>query len=278
MKLHRVLRREIGTWLPVLLLMVFSLFPFVWMGITSFKTNQAIYNFKNPFVVNPPTLEHYHKLLIETKFLMWMLNSFLVGAGATMLSVVAGTAAGYALSKLRIPGGPTVGRAILVSYLVPRSLLFIPLYTQLRHLGLMDTRWGLILTYSSFIAPFCTWLLSGYFDTVPNEVEECAFVDGATRLKVLFAIDIPMVRTGMVTAVIFAFTLSWQEFIYALTFIQSSFKETLPVGMGIFKKGDVFYWGELMAGGLLASVPIAIFYIFVHRRMVEGMTAGAVKG
>jgi multiple sugar transport system permease protein len=248
------------------------------MGLTSFKTDQEIYNFENPFAVKEATLEHYHELLVETEFLMWMFNSAVVGAGAMIVSIVAGTAAGYALSKLRVPGATTVGRIILMSYLVPRSLLFIPLYTHLRNLGLMDSRWGLILTYSSFIAPFCTWLISGYFDTIPDEIAECALVDGASRLRALFAIDIPLVRTGMVTAVIFAFTLSWQEFIYALVFIQDSIKRTVPVGMAIFKKGDVFYWGEIMAGGLLASVPIAIFYIFIHRRMVEGMTAGAVKG
>ena len=272
------LRRAVGIWLPVVVLMTFSLFPFFWMGLTSFKTNAEIYNFKNPFVVEKPTLEHYHKLLDETDFLMWMFNSALVGLGAMITSIIAGTAAGYALSKLRLPVASTVGRAILLSYLVPRSLLFIPLYTNLRNLGLMNSRWGLILTYSSFIAPFCTWLLSGYFDTIPNEIEECAFVDGATRLRILFSIDIPLVRNGMVTAVIFAFTLSWQEFIYALVFIQESTKKTIPVAMATFMKGDVFFWGEIMAAGLLASVPIAIIYIFIHKRLVEGMTAGAVKG
>lgn len=273
-----MLRRAVGIWLPVVFLMTFSLFPFFWMGLTSFKTNAEIYSFKNPFVVEKPTLEHYHKLLDETDFLMWMFNSTLVGIGAMITSIIAGTAAGYALSKLRLPVASTVGRTILLSYLVPRSLLFVPLYTNLRNLGLMNSRWGLIFTYSSFIAPFCTWLLSGYFDTIPNEIEECAFVDGATRLRILFSIDIPLVRNGMVTAIIFAFTLSWQEFIYALVFIQESTKKTIPVAIATFMKGDVFFWGEIMAAGLLASVPIAIIYIFIHKRLVEGMTAGAVKG
>ncbi len=279
MQLSRnMLRRIVGIWLPVVVLMTFSLFPFFWMGLTSFKTNAEIYNFENPFVVERPTLEHYHKLLNETDFLMWMFNSALVGLGAMITSIIAGTAAGYALSKLRLPIASTVGRAILLSYLVPRSLLFVPLYANLRNLGLMNSRWGLIFTYSSFIAPFCTWLLSGYFDTIPNEIEECAFVDGATRLRILFSIDIPLVRNGMVTAIIFAFTLSWQEFIYALVFIQESVKKTIPVAIATFMKGDVFFWGEIMAAGLLASVPIAIIYIFIHKRLVEGMTAGAVKG
>lgn len=274
----KFLNNTIKIWVPVILLLTFTLFPFVWMGITSFKPNSEIYSFTNPFVIISPTLIHYQELILDSDFLLWLLNSFLVGTGSMCVSIFAGITAGYALSKLNVPGASTVVRIILMSYLVPRSLLFIPLYSHLHNLGLMDSRLGLILTYASFIAPFCTWLLSGYFDTIPKEIDECALVDGASRTRTLISIDLPMVKTGMVTATIVAFTLSWQEFIYALVFIQDSAKRTVPVGMAVFQKGDVFFWGELMAGGLLASIPISIIYIFIHRRMVEGMTAGAVKG
>ena len=265
-------------WIPVIILMTFTLFPFVWMGLTSFKPNSEIYNFTNPFVINSPTLIHYHKLLVGSDFLKWLLNSFLIGTGAMGVSIFAGVTAGYSLSKLNIPGASTLLRIILMFYLVPRSLLFIPLYGQLHNMGLMNSRWGLIITYSSFIAPFCAWLFSGYFDSIPKEIDECSLVDGASRLRTLISIDLPIIRNGMVTAIIVAFTLSWQEFIYALVFIQDSAKETVPVGIAAFQKGDVFFWGELMAAGLLASVPICIIYIFIHGRIIEGMTAGAVKG
>lgn len=270
--------RVFKIWVPVIILMTFTLFPFVWMGLTSFKTNSEIYNFINPFVINSPTLFHYRKLLAETDFLKWILNSFLIGTGAMAVSIFAGVTAGYSLSKLNIPGASTVLRIILMFYLVPRSLLFVPLYTQLQNIGLMNSRLGLVITYSSFIAPFCAWLLSGYFDSIPKEIDECSLIDGASRLRTLIFIDLPIIRNGIITAIIVAFTLSWQELIYALVFIQDNAKQTIPVGIAVFQKGDVFFWGELMAAGLFASVPITIIYIFIYRRIVEGMTGGAVKG
>lgn len=265
-------------WIPVIILMTFTLFPFVWMGLTSFKPNSEIYNFTNPFAIHSPTLSHYHKLLVGSDFLKWLLNSFLVGTGAMVVSIFTGVTAGYSLSKLNVPGASTVLRIILMFYLVPRSLLFIPLYTQLHNMGLMNSRLGLIITYSSFIAPFCAWLLSGYFDSIPKEINECSLIDGASRIRTLISIDLPIIRNGMITAIILAFTLSWQEFIYALVFIQDNAKLTIPVGIAVFQKGDVFFWGELMAAGLLASVPISIIYIFIHKRIIGGMIGGAVKG
>jgi multiple sugar transport system permease protein len=260
--------------------LVFAVFPFYHMTLTSLKTDRELYDrTANPLLIRQgPTLEHYKKLLWETAFLTWTKNSLLVTGLATSASVVIGTIAAYALARLKFFGVGTFGTGIFVTYLVPTSLLFLPLAQVVNWLGLSDTKWALIVTYPTFLVPFCTWLLMGYFKTVPKEVEECAMVDGATRLQALMRIVLPIAIPGLVCAILFAFTLSWNEFIYALTFTSSSDEITASVGVTQeLIRGDIYFWGGLMAGAILGSVPIVILYVFFLDYYVSGLTAGAVK-
>ena len=259
---------------------VFAMFPFYHMAMTSLKQDRELYDrYAVPLIIKQgPTLEHYTKLLRETEFLTWTKNSLLVTAIATTASVVIATVAAYALSRLKFFGVNTFGIGIFVTYLVPTSLLFLPLAQVINWLGLADSKWALIVTYPTFLVPFCTWLLMGYFRTVPKEVEECAMVDGATRMQALWRIVLPIAIPGLVCAILFAFTLSWNEFIYALTFTSSSEQITASVGVtSELIRGDIYFWGELMAGAILGSVPIVILYVFFLDYYVSGLTAGAVK-
>jgi multiple sugar transport system permease protein len=260
--------------------LVFALFPFYHMALTSLKQDRELYDrHATPLVIRQgPTLEHYVKLVRETEFLTWTKNSLMVTVLATSASVVIGTVAAYALARLKFFGVGSFGTGIFVTYLVPTSLLFLPLAQVVNWLGLGDSKWALIITYPTFLVPFCTWLLMGYFRTVPKEVEECAMVDGATRIQALWRIVLPIAVPGLVCAVLFAFTLSWNEFIYALTFTSSSDQITASVGVtGELIRGDIYFWGELMAGAILGSVPIVILYVFFLDYYVSGLTAGAVK-
>jgi multiple sugar transport system permease protein len=277
-------RRRFGWRLAVHLLLVpflvFALFPFYHMTLTSLKQDRELYDRQAvPLLIRQgPTLEHYGRLLWDTAFLTWTKNSLLVTFLATSLSVVMGTIAAYALARLRFPGVESLGTGIFVTYLVPTSLLFLPLAQVVNWLGLGDSKWALVATYPTFLVPFCTWLLIGYFRTVPKEVEECAMVDGATRLQALVRIVLPLAVPGLVCAVLFAFTLSWNEFIYALTFTSSSDEITANVGVtSELVRGDIYYWGPLMAGAVLGSVPIVALYVLFLDYYVAGLTAGAVK-
>ena len=260
---------------------VFALFPFYHMTLTSLKTDQELYDrHAVPLIITKgPTLEHYSKLLWDTGFITWTKNSLLVTVLATSVSVVIGTIAAYALARMKFAGVGTFGTGIFITYLVPTSLLFLPLAQVINWLGIADSKWALVLTYPTFLVPFCTWLLMGYFRTVPKEVEECAMVDGATRIQALWRIVLPMAIPGLVCAVLFAFTLSWNEFIYALTFTSSSDQITAAVGVTQeLIRGDIYFWGGLMAGAMVASIPIVILYVFFLDYYVSGLTAGAVKG
>jgi multiple sugar transport system permease protein len=250
------------------------------MTLTSLKSDQELYDRHSvPLLIRQgPTLEHYAKLLWDTAFVTWTMNSLTVTLLATTVSVAVGTIAAYALARLRFFGVASFGTLIFVTYLVPTSLLFLPLAQVVNWVGLADSKWALVLTYPTFLIPFSTWLLMGYFRTVPKEVEECAMVDGATRVQALVRIVLPMAIPGLVCAVLFAFTLSWNEFIYALTFTSSSEQITASVGItSELIRGDIFYWGQLMAGAVLGSVPIVILYVFFLDYYVSGLTAGAVK-
>ena len=261
-------------------LLFFALFPFYHMTLTSLKQDRELYDrFAVPLVIKQgPTLDHYRKLLWETEFLTWTKNSLMVTILATGVSIVIGTIAAYALARLRFPGVGAFGTGIFVTYLVPTSLLFLPLAQVINWVGLADSKWALVLTYPTFLVPFCTWLLMGYFRTVPKEVEECAMVDGATRIQALIRIVLPIAIPGLVCAILFAFTLSWNEFIYALTFTSSSDQITASVGVtSELIRGDIYFWGSLMAGAVLGSVPIVILYVFFLDYYVSGLTAGAVK-
>jgi multiple sugar transport system permease protein len=271
-------RQWVTVYIPLLCFLFILLFPFYWMGMTSFKPNEELVSkAANPFWINSPTLDHFERLLFKTEYPQWMWNTILVSVVATFTSLFSSVLAAYAIERLRFKGSKQVGLAIFLAYLVPPSILFIPLAAIVFQLGLFDTRWALILTYPTFLIPFCTWLLMGYFRSIPYELEECALIDGATRLQVLTKIILPLAVPGLISAGIFAFTLSWNEFIYALTFVSSSETKTVPVGVITeLVEGDVYHWGALMAGALLGSLPVAILYSFFVEYYVSGMT-GAVK-
>jgi multiple sugar transport system permease protein len=276
--LESVPRRVVTLYVPLFVFLFVLLFPFYWMGTTALKPNEELLSREgNPFWVANPTLEHFKHLIFETPYPDWMWNTIIVSVVATFTSLVASVLAAYAIERLRFHGSKQVGLGIFLAYLVPPSILFIPLATIVFKLGLFDTRWALILTYPTFLIPFCTWLLMGYFRSIPFELEECALIDGATRWQILVKIVLPLAVPGLISAGIFAFTLSWNEFIYALTFISSSEVKTVPVGVVTeLVEGDVYHWGALMAGALLGSLPVAVMYSFFVEYYVSGMT-GAVK-
>jgi len=271
-------RRFVVVYLPLFVFLIVLLFPFYWMAITSVKPDaELLSRTGNPFWVVNATLTHFHHLLFKTQFPAWMWNTVLVSVVATAFSLAASVLAAYAIERLRFNGSKHVGLSIFLAYLVPPSILFIPLADVVFQLGLSDTRWALILTYPTFLIPFCTWLLMGYFRSIPFELEECALIDGATRFQILTKIILPLAVPGLISAGIFAFTLSWNEFIYALTFISSSEIKTLPVGVVTeLVQGDVYQWGPLMAGALLGSLPVAFVYSFFVEYYVSGLT-GSVK-
>ena len=271
-------RRVVTIYVPLGIFVFVLLFPFYWMTITAFKPNAELLSHEgNPFWVFHPTLDHFVKLLFNTPYPEWMLNTLIVSVSSTFFSLAASVFAAYAIERLRFKGSKQMGLAIFLAYLVPPSILFIPLAAIVVNLGLFDTRWALILTYPTFLIPFCTWLLMGYFRTIPFELEECALIDGATRWQILVKIILPLAVPGLISAGIFAFTLSWNEFIYALTFVSSSEVKTVPVGVITeLVEGDVYHWGALMAGALLGSLPVAVIYSFFVEYYVSGMT-GAVK-
>jgi multiple sugar transport system permease protein len=277
--LERLPRRVVTLYLPLGIFVFVLLFPFYWMTTTTFKPDAELYDYAhfNPFWVVHPTLEHIYKLLFETSYPQWLLNTTWVAVAATILSLFSSVCAAYAIERLRFTGARYVGLAIFLAYLVPPSILFIPLAAIIFKLGLYDSDWALVLTYPTFLVPFCTWLLMGYFRTIPYELEECAMIDGASRLQVLRLITLPLAVPGLISAAIFAFTLSWNEFIYALTFISSTENKTVPVGaITELVEGDVYHWGSLMAAALLGSLPVVILYSFFVEYYVSSLT-GAVK-
>ncbi|MHB1197975.1 MAG: carbohydrate ABC transporter permease [Polaromonas sp.] len=276
--LNSLSRRTVTVYIPLGIFVFVLLFPFYWMAITSFKPDgELISREGNPFLVIAPTLAHFKRLVFDTGYPDWLWNTIIISVVATLVSLAASVLAAYAIERLRFQGSRQVGLSIFLAYLVPPSILFIPLAAIVFKLGLFDTRWALILTYPTFLIPFSTWLLMGYFRSIPYELEECALIDGATRFEILWKIILPLSVPGLISAGIFAFTLSWNEFIYALTFISSSEVKTLAVGVVTeLVDGDVYHWGPLMAGALLGSLPVAIIYSFFVEYYVSGMT-GAVK-
>ena len=271
-------QRWITLYLPMGVFLFVLLFPFYWMVVTSVKPNaELLSRAGNPFWVFAPTLAHFKKLIFDTPYPEWLLNTVIVSVTSTFVSLACSVFAAYAIERLRFKGSRGVGLAIFLAYLVPPSILFIPLAAIVFQLGLFDTRWALILAYPTFLIPFSTWLLMGYFRSIPFELEECALIDGATRWQTLTKIILPLSVPGLISAGIFAFTLSWNEFIYALTFVSSSEVKTVPVGVVTeLVEGDVYHWGALMAGALLGSLPVAVIYSFFVEYYVSGMT-GAVK-
>ncbi|MBU3731406.1 MAG: carbohydrate ABC transporter permease [Beijerinckiaceae bacterium] len=272
-------RKVVTVYLPLALIMVVLIFPFYWMVPTSIKPEDQLIDMDryNPFFVVGPTLKHITKLLFESNYPQWLWNTMYVSVIATFLSLIASVFAAYALVRIRFRGAEMVGAAIFLAYLVPPSILFIPLATIIQWYGLFDSPIALILVYPTILIPFSTWLLMGYFKTIPYELEECALIDGATRFQILVKIILPLAVPGLISASIFSLTLCWNEFIYALTFLSSSENKTVPVAIvSEFVDGDIYRWGSLMAGALVGSLPLVILYSFFVEHYVSAMT-GAVK-
>jgi len=276
----RTLLRLLTIYLPALIVLVLILFPFYWMVVTSFKADSELTNLKiNPFYPHTPTWAHYYRLLWQTAYIRWFWNTTYVAICSTVISMVISILAGYALARLRFPGNSLFSGAIFVVYLVPTTLLFIPMTQVIQRFGLINNPLSLIVVYPTFLVPFYTWLLIGYFQTIPRELDECAMVDGATRFQALLRIVLPSAIPGVVTAGIFAFTLSWNEFIYSLVLVSTDNSRTLAVGvLTKLVRGDLLPWGPLMASALIGSIPVAILYSFFVEQYVSGLTAGAVKG
>ncbi len=283
MVIERKWKKWLYFYIPMAVFIVFTLFPFYWMAVTALRPDHELYRTwrqasATPFWTLEPTLEHFRGLLQTTAFPKWLWNTMLIAMVSTIISLICGMFAGYALARLKFRGSEFLGTAIFVTYLVPQTLLFIPLADIIRDLHLGNTPWALMLTYPTFLIPFCTWLLMGYFKTIPKELEECARIDGATRFGAMVRIIFPVAIPGILSAGIFAFTLSWNEFIYALIFMSSAELKTVPVGVvSELIRGDIFFWGQLMAGALLGSIPVALVYSFFVEYYVTGLT-GSVKG
>ena len=278
------IRKEVVTYASLIPYIAFSLFPLYIMFITSLKSKQEINNLgASPFWATGITLENYVYLAENTHFFdHWLLNTFIVTAVSTAISVAIGILAAYALARLRFRGVEAFGLAVFVTYLVPQALLFLPLINVINFIDdfipIRDTYWSLILTYPTFLIPFVTWLLMGYFRTVPFEVEECAYIDGASRMRTLLTIVLPMALPGVACAVLFSFTLCWNEFLYTLVFIQDEIQKTLSVGvLTELVRGDIYFWGSLMAACLVGSIPVIVIYAFFMDYYVSGLTAGAIK-
>jgi multiple sugar transport system permease protein len=265
----------------VAVLVTFAAFPFYWMLITTFKTDGDLYNLQsNPYWFNAaPTLEHIRYLFQETLFVQWIWNTALIGVCVVAITLLIALPAGYSLARMPGRTAETLGIGIFLTYLVPPTLLFLPLSRVITTFGLQDSVWSLVVVYPTFTIPFCTWLFMGFFKSVPREIEEAAIVDGCTVMGAFIKTVLPLSVPGILTVVIFAFTLTMQEFVYALTFISAS--DEKPVTLGVATdliRGDIFYWGELMGAALIASVPVAIAYNLFLDRFISGITGGAVKG
>ncbi len=275
------LLKTTGFYSAVIGLTLFAAMPFYWMVITTFKTEQDLYNLETiPYFFNDtPTLSHVKFLFLNTLFVRWLFNSFFLGTLVVFITLIFCIPAGYGLARMagRFSDGLAIG--IFLTYLVPPTLLFIPLSPIISRMGLQDSIWALVIVYPTFTIPFCTWLMMGFFKTIPIEIEEAAMVDGQHRLGAFLKVVLPLSTSGIFTVIIFAFTLSMQEFVYALTFVSTSSQK--PVTLGVptdLIRGDVFYWGSLMAAALFASLPLAILYNAFLDRFLSGITGGAVKG
>ena len=269
---------ELPTYAMLLLFLAIVLVPFWWITNMSFKTYEQIQFAVSIYWPSPFTLSNYTELLFNSRFPLWLRNSFVTATGTTLVTVFMGALGGYALARLRFPGRQFMASSVLILYLVPPSLLFIPLYRVLNGLGVINSLWSLLLSYPTFTVPFCTWLLIGFFKSIPEELEQAAMIDGASRLQAFWRIILPLAAPGILASAIFAFTLSWNEFLYALIFVQDETLMTIPVGLNLLIYGEVFLWGMLMAASVLTTVPVVLMYVYLQRWMVEGLTAGAVKG
>jgi multiple sugar transport system permease protein len=274
-------RRRAFKWVGNALLammLVWTLVPFYWMFATSIKKDKEIYGFEATLIPRQPTLDGYRRLLAQTPFLKYMRNSTIISVSTTLASLVFGCLGAYALARLRFPGRALIARGLIFTYLVPQSLLFIPLFAVLSTLSLIDSRTGLTLAYLGFTVPFSTWLLLGYFRSVPFELEEAALVDGCSRLSALVRIILPMSLPALAVVAFFSFTQAWNEFLYANVFVNSVEARTITTGLTLFIVEDVFFWGPMMGAACLATLPPLLLYLIFQRWVVKGLTLGAVKG
>jgi multiple sugar transport system permease protein len=262
----------------LVLLLCFVLFPFYWIIVTAFKNDLQISQKVGLFWPDPWTTVQFDKLFYEQPFFVWFRNSAIVAVSTTALSVFIAALGGYALARLKFYGAQTMQTLLLITYLLPAALMFIPLYGILADLGVINTRWALILTYPTSMIPFSTWLLMGYYRGIPEELEHAAMVDGATRLQAFLYVTLPLTTPALLAVTLFAFTNAWKEYLFAFVFISSERLMTLPVGLAQTIFGDIYPWGMLMAASLLISIPVVIFYMYGQRFMVAGLTAGSVKG
>ncbi|MCB0111606.1 MAG: carbohydrate ABC transporter permease [Caldilineaceae bacterium] len=269
---------SVVTYLTLAGLVVGALFPFYWIGLTSLRKGKQVYVKEQVLVPRDLTLENYQFVFTERPTAQWLRNSLVMAFSSSGIAVVIGVLAGYSIVRLKFRGNRSVARGVLFTYLVPTSLLFIPMFILMFNLRLTEGLWGLLLAYLSFNVPFCTWLILGYFRSIPEELEDAARIDGCSRLGVLWRIVLPLAAPGIVTAFIFGFTNSWNEFLYAVTLVRSRDLMTLPTGLGSYILGDVFLWGPLMATAIITALPPVILFIVVQRFVVAGMTLGSVKG
>lgn len=280
MRLVEHLLKQAGFYTLVTTLVIFATWPFYWMLITAFKTEHDLYNLESiPYIFNePPTMQHIDWLFNKTEFARWLWNSLVIGVLVVVITLLVAIPAGYALARMAGRYAESLGIGIFLTYLVPPALLFIPLSPIVSRLGLQDTLWALVVVYPTFTIPFCTWLMMGFFKTIPREIEEAALMDGQNRLGAFVRVVMPLSMPGIFTVIIFAFTLSMQEFVYALTFVSSSNQK--PVTLGVpteLIRGDIFFWGSLMAAALIAGIPVAIVYNLFLDRFLVGITGGAIK-
>jgi multiple sugar transport system permease protein len=279
--LSRSQRQRLGVVLRTLLmlpLLLFVLFPFYWIIITSFKTDLQIQQYSSIFWPEPWTLEQFKTLLTKTPYLVWFRNTVIVAVSSTAVSVALAALAGYALARLKFLGANTLTTVLLITYLLPGSLLFIPLYRILTNLGIINTYAALIATYPTFLMPFATWVMLGYYRSIPEDLEDAAMIDGANRLGAFWRITLPLAAPALLSVTLFAFTNAWNEFLFAFVFITSESLKTLPIGLQLLVFGDIYPWGQLMSASLLMAIPVMIIYTYAQRYLVEGLTAGSVKG
>lgn len=269
---------RVVTTIGVVVALFWSLAPIYWIVVTSLKTSREIYAVPPTLLPVRPTLQNFNIALFGSKFPQFVMNSATVAIAVTLISAVIGALAAYPIARMQFKGRGVTARAIVMAYLLPPSLLFIPLFVVLQNLGLINTKTGLVIAYLTFTVPFCTWMLIGYFRTIPIELDEAATVDGATRLQTLLKVVLPIAKPGLAVVALFAFTHAWNEFLYALVFVHSNDTKTFTAGLTGLIMGDTFIWGQLMASSVIAIAPILVIYIVAQRYIVEGLAAGSVKG
>lgn len=270
----------IGAYVALAVFVIFFMTPPFHMLMTSLKSSAEIADLSgNPWVVSAPTLQNYWELLTQGNYLLHFRNSVIVTLSTVAISMVISTMAAFALARMKFWGSATLATGVFLTYLVPETLLFIPMFQIIGSLGLYNNLWAMVLIFPTLTVPFCTWIMIGYFASIPKELDEAALIDGASHLQMLWKIFIPVALPGILAAMIFAFTVSWAAFIYPIAFLVSSDQMVLTVGIvSDLIRADTFQWGKIMAGALMAALPPLLVYAFLMDYYIAGLTAGATKG